>query len=241
MEDAVFYSTANHHNERQIRILSVGSLVSKPPTKEKRISIKVRMSLSGTVDMGSPEWIESAFLYVARNHQKVTLDNEFEGYCLEFSVENLFGEPIVSQNCIMRGFEVFEMGSDECPDVVISFTIRMPFSGNKKWEWFGQFVGEDVWVKFTPGEAGTAKVEEEDGTLLDDGENEDGPDGDEDSEEGEYDPDSGEVIEMPLEKSGPSVLKAFHEKTIENEQKRGRGRPKKDAVDPLTVESPMAF
>jgi hypothetical protein len=33
-----FYSIENRHNERQIRILSVGSLVSKPPTKEKRIS-----------------------------------------------------------------------------------------------------------------------------------------------------------------------------------------------------------
>ena len=140
----------------------------------------------------------------------------------------------------MKSFEIFEMGKEESPDVVMTFTVRMSFS-KSKWDWLGQFVGEDVWAKFTPGEAGTAKVEEEDGTLLDDGENEDGPDGEEDEEEGEYDPDSGEVIEMPSGKSGPSVLKSFHEKTVELEQKRGRGRPKKDAVDPLTVDSAMAF
>jgi hypothetical protein len=240
MLDNQFYAVENDHNIRQIRILSVGSLVSKQPAKEKRISIKVRMPLSGTINMGAPEQIDHAYLFVAQNHQKVTLDKEFDGYCIEFSVENLFGEPVVGNDCAMKSFEIFEMGKEESPDVVMTFTVRMSFS-KSKWDWLGQFVGEDVWAKFTPGEAGTAKVEEEDGTLLDDGENEDGPDGDEDSEEGEYDPDSGEVIEMPLEKSGPSVLKAFHEKTIENEQKRGRGRPKKDAVDPLTVESPMAF
>jgi hypothetical protein len=233
-----FYSIDNHHNERQIRILSVGSLVSKPPTKEKRISIKVRMPLSGTVNMGAPEWLDNAYVFVAKNHDTVTPNIEFKGYSIDFSVENLFGEPIASKDCIMRAFEVAEFGDEENPDVALSFTIRMPFSG-KRWEWLGNFVGEDVWAKFIPGEAGIAGQEEEDGTELDDGENDDqpglGPDN-------EFDP----VLDKPIEleydsgpklvKSGPDSLAAFHEGVVAQEVKRGRGRPKK-VVDPLTVQA----
>lgn len=239
MSEHVFFSTENRHNERLIRILSVGSLVSKPPTKEKRISIKVRMPLStggtGTGIMGAPEWLEAGYLFVAKHHDTVTPDIEFKGYCLEFSVANLFAEPVVTQDAMMRGFEIAEFGSEETPDVICSFTLRMGFS-RRKWDWLGQFVGEDVWVKFTPGEAGTAKVEEEDGTLLDDGEN------DADEDEGDLDPDNeteGDDPELDkpeeleyedgptLVRSGPKELAAFHEKEVEAEQKRGRGRPKK--------------
>lgn len=246
MSEHVFFSTESRHNERLIRILSVGSLVSKPPTKEKRISIKVSMPLStggtGTGIMGAPEWLEAGYLFVAKHHDTVTPDIEFKGYCLEFSVANLFAEPVVTQDAMMRGFEIAEFGSEETPDVICSFTLRMGFS-RRKWDWLGQFVGEDVWVKFTPGEAGTAKVEEEDGTLLDDGENDD----EESDEEGEDVPTSGEEdeteedsdLDTPEElvyedgptlvkgKSGPKDLAAFHEGQVEAEAKRGRGRPRK--------------
>ena len=233
-----FYAVENDHNIRQIRILSVGSLVSKPPIKEKRISIKVRMPLTGTVNMGAPEAFDNAYLFVSKNHQKVTLDNEFDGYCVEFSVENLFGEPIVGNDCSMRGFEIFEMGKEDAPDVVMTFNIRTKFSG-KKWDWLGQFVGEDVWAKFTPGDVGTAKVEQEqDGTTLDFGDN----DSDDDEESsGELElavPDGDEpdpVLDVPEEieyeepkgKHGPKQLAAFHENMIEIEEKRGPGRPKR--------------
>lgn len=218
MTDNTFYAVENGRNVRQIRILSVGSLVSKPPAKEKRISIKVRMTLSGTVNMGSPENIDAAYLFVAKNHQKIILDSEFEGYCIEFSVENLFGEPIVSNDCIMKSFEIFEMGKEESPDVVMTFNIRTPFSG-KKWDWFGQFVGEDVWAKFTPGEAGTAKVEEEDGTMLDDGEN-DEDEGDEPETNPQPDENSEldipEVLEYdePVGKSGPKKVPSGFDKPL---------------------------
>jgi hypothetical protein len=233
-----FYSTDNHHNERQIRILSVGSLVSKPPTKEKRISIKVRMPLSGTVNMGAPEWIDGAYMHCLKFHQNITPEEEFKGYSIDFSVENLFGEPIASKDCIMRAFEVAEYGSEETPDVALSFTIRMPFTG-KKWNFFGQYVGEEVWAKFTPGEAGTARADEEDGTELDDGENDDQPDLDPDNE---FDPvlDKPEELEYDsgpkLVKSGPAELASFHEGVVAQEVKRGRGSPKK-VVDPLTVQA----
>ena len=221
MADHTFYSTDNHHNERQIRILSVGSLVSKPPAKEKRISVKVRMPLSGTVNMGAPEWLDEAYLYVAKHSgDKVTPDIEFKGYSIDLSVENLFGEDIKSPNCIMRGFEIAEFGNEETPDVALSMTIRMPFS-SKKWTWLGQFVGEDVWAKFIPGEAGTAFVEDEDGTLLDDGEN----DG-----EADLDPDDEHDGPKLVKASGPKDLAAFHEGEVAKEAKKGPGRQKKSIV-----------
>ena len=235
MPDNEFYAVENGHNVRQIRILSVGSLVSKPPAKEKRISVKVRMILSETVNMGSPEKIDAAYMFVAKNHQKIILDSEFDGYCIELSVENLFGEPIVANDCIMKGFEIFEMGKEDSPDVVMTLTVRMNFS-KSKWDWLGQFVGEDVWAKFTPGEAGTAKVEEEDGTLLDDGENDDEDDLDPDNEmetgDGN-DPDLDTPEELEYEDgpklihSGPKDLAAFHEKVVESGGKKGPGRPRK--------------
>jgi hypothetical protein len=241
MADHTFFSTENRHNERQIRILSVGSLVSKPPTKEKRISIKVRMPLStggiGTGTMGAPAWLDEAYRYVASHGgDKITPDIEFKGYSIDLSTENLFGDDIKSANCIMRGFEIAEFGNEETPDVVLSFTLRMPFSG-KKWNYLGQYVGEDVWAKFIPGEAGTAFVESEDGTLLDDGENEqDDLDPDNEMETGEGDdPELDKPEELEYEdgptlvkgKSGPKDLAAFHEGQVEAEAKRGPGRPRK--------------
>jgi hypothetical protein len=247
MSTSNFFSTENRHNERLIRILSVGSLVSKPPTKEKRISIKVRMPLSnggvGTGIMGAPEFIEAGYMFVAKHGDTVTPDMEFKGYALEFSAENLFGEPILAGDSIMRGFEISEFGNEEAPDVVLSFTIRIPFSGNR-WQWLGMFVGEDVWAKFTPGEAGTVRVEtEQDGTLLDDGENDDDEDeGDEpdtlpDSGDGD-DPELDKPEELEYEspdprislvaggKSGPKDLAAFHDQELDKGTKTAVRRPR---------------
>jgi hypothetical protein len=235
MAEHVFYETANRHNERQIRILSVGSLVSKPPTKEKRISIKARMPLSGASNLGAPAWINEAYFYVGKHSgDTITPDIEFKGYSIELSVENLFGDNIKSPNCIMRGFEIAEFGNEETPDVVLSFTIRMPFS-TKNWNYLGQYVGEDVWAKFIPGEAGTAFVESEDGTLLDDGENDqvDHGDLDQDHQEEGFDPELDKPEELEYDSgpklvhSGPKELAAYHEQVVEGEVKRGRGRPKK--------------
>ncbi len=222
MAEHVFYAVENHHNERQIKILSVGSLVSKPPTKEKRISIKAKMPLSGTVNMGSPEWLDSAYAYVASHGgDTITPDIEFKGYSIDFSVENLFGENVSSPNCTMRGFEITECGNEETPDVVLNMTLRIPFS-TKLWQFLGQYVGDDVWARFVPGTAGDAGEEEEDGTLLDDGENDDA--------EVDLDPDrEHDGPTLVLGKSGPKDLAAFHEGEEAKEAKR-RGRPKKSVV-----------
>ena len=243
MADTVFYSTEERRNERPLRILSVGSLVSKPPTKEKRISIKVRMPLSGVSNMGAPSWLDHAFTYVAQNHDVVSPVIEFKGYDLTFSADNLFGTEVKCPNGAMRKFSIFEAGDAENPDVVCEFLLRVGFS-TAAWDWLGQFVGDDVFVKFVPGEPGKVEAAEQDGTLLDDGENDEDedeePEGEDDEEldeESELDPDSGRVVVMPPAKSGPKDLAAFHENEVAKEQKRGRGRPRK-VVDPLTVNAP---
>jgi hypothetical protein len=210
--------------------------VSKPPTKEKRISIKVRMPLSGTINMGAPEWLDNIFIFVSKNHDMVTPDIEFKGYSIGFNADNLFGaEGFNGQECTMKGFQIYEAGDAENPDVVMDFSIRLQFA-TKRWDWLGQYVGDDVWCKFTPGESGTAQVDtEQDGTLLDDGENdaEDEGDLDPDNETEGDDPELDKPEELEYEsgpslvRSGPKELAAFHEKEVEAEQKRGRGRPKK--------------
>ena len=248
MADHTFYSTENHHNERQIRIMSVGSLVSKPPAKEKRISIKARMLLSGTVNMGAPEFIDNGYMFVAKNHgQTVTPSEEFKGYSIDFSVENLFGVNVSNKNCTMRSFEITEIGEEEAPDVVLNFTLRMQFS-TALWNWCGQYVGDEIWARFTPPEALGASEDEEDGTTLDDGENDEDssvPDGE------EFDPALDTPVTLEYEdgpklvtKSGPAELAAFHADLQKDVQEvvRKRGRPRKNPVDPITVESPaMAF
>ena len=223
MAEHVFYSTEERRNERQIRILSVGSLVSKPPTKEKRISIKVRMPLSGATNMGAPEWLDNAYVFVAQNHDTVTPNIEFKGFTIDFSTENLFGESVSSPDTIMRAFEIAEFSDAENPDVAMTFTIRMQFS-TAMWDWLGQYVGDDVWAKFVPGEAGVAVPSgEEDGTTLDDGNNEEA---DAEETEGEEvgqaeEPDDPRLAATPT-KSGPKELAAFHEGEVQNEEARGR-------------------
>lgn len=234
MSTHTFYSTSNDHNVRQIRILSVGSLVSKPPTKEKRISVKVRMPLSGPSNMGAPEWLDNAYTFVAKSQDSVTPNIEFKGYSIDFSVENLFGESVSSPSCAMRGFEVYEAGDVENPDVVMDFSLRMGFS-TALWNWFGQYVGDDVWVKFTPGTADDSSNGEDDGTLLDDGENDEEETAEESVAKSQEAADdffgSNEEEEEPAPhgKSGPKELQAFHEEQVEAEQATGRKKKGKSA------------
>jgi hypothetical protein len=191
MPNDQFYEVKGKKNQRQLTIVGVALLVSKPPTKEKRCRIKVRMILNSKSNAGAPEWLDSAFVYVGQHHQTVTPPEEFRGYQLEFSADNLFGpKRTKSPKCQMRAFEVSEFGERENPDVACTFTIYTPWSG-KLWNWLGQFGGEEVWCSFTPG--------------TDDDEKEDHASKDEDEEEEE------EKEKPKTGKSGPKELKAFHE------------------------------
>ena len=87
------------------------------------------------------------------------------------------------------------------------------------------------------GEAGGSDDSKEEQEIDNDGEN------DEDEDEGDLDPDNEteKAIDQELDKpeeleyeagptlvrSGPKELAAFHEKVVDGEEKRGRGRPRK--------------
>lgn len=246
MADTVFYSTENHHNERELTIVNAALLVSKPPTKEKRIRIKIRMLLSGSVNMGSPAWLDKCYAFVAENGDKIQPSIEFKGYDLHFSAQNLFeAEGPKAPRCQMKKFEILEVGSSESPDVAAEWTIYAPFS-TALWEWLGAFGGETCWCSFTPGVAeseppeGDTDEDEEDEDETDEEEDSDVPEGGEDDTEAS-EGSEGQILSLVPSKSGPKDLAAYHEKQLDGEQKRGRGRPRKTPVDPLTVNEATAF
>jgi len=201
MSEHVWYSTANNHNERELTIVNAALLISKPPTKEKRVRVKVRMMLSGTINMGSPEWLDKAYAYVAENGDKISPQLELRGYDLKFSADNLFEKNGVNvSHCDMRSFEIVEFGSAEEPDVVANFCIYLPFS-TAIWGWLGQFGGETCWCSFTPGvpteDKPAGPSDDQPALTAGDDEGEDDEEGEEDEaevreidEETELDPDN---------------------------------------------------
>lgn len=242
MSEHVWYSTANSHNERELTIVNATLLISKPPTKEKRVRVKVRMFLSGTVNMGSPEWLDKAYAYVAETGDKISPQLELRGYDLKFSADTLFDTNGVSAtHCDMRSFEIVEFGSTEEPDVVVNFCIYLPFS-TAIWAWLGQFGGDACFCSFTPSVPGLVESSHQpgdvalvEGNLLGDGEEE------EEDDEPEFDEDVEDEEEASAGgRSGPKELAAYHESVVQGEVKKGRGRPRK-IVDPLTVQEPAVF
>ena len=241
MADHNFYETTNNHNQRELTIVNVALLVGKAPTKEKRVRIKVRMIMSGHPNMGAPDWLSAAQIFVSQWHDPVYPAIDFKGYDLHFSTENLFGaEGVKSPRCQMRSFEVAEFGPSEQPDVVANFVIYSPFS-TALWAWLGQYGGDSCWCSLTPGlgEAGSASEDEPDG------DNEDEIDADEPDEDTEnsddQDEDTGLALVPSGGKSSAKDLAAYHLDELEKEAKRGRGRPRKTPVDPLTVDAATAF
>lgn len=226
MSQHVFYSTDNGRNERKVTILKVTGLVGRQPSKEKRINLNLRMPLLD--NMGAPTWIDNAMIFVGKNHDDVTArDIDFQGYTISFSTDaTLFGSKgFTAKSCRMRSFVITEIGGEgDNSEVVMEFQIRMPDS-KARWNWLGQFNGEEVWARFIPGEkAEVSKGETEDN----------GPDDDDGEEVDEHDEDDASQdaatgtapLQFPTKragkkKSGPADLRSFHEKQA------GKKTPKK--------------
>jgi hypothetical protein len=242
MADHNYYEVTNGHNQREITIVNVALLVGKAPTKEKRIRIKVRDVLSGHPNMGAPDWLSAAAIFVGQWHDPVYPAIDFKGYDFHFSADNLFGaEGVKSPRGQMRGFEITEFGPSEEPDVVANFTLYAPFS-TALWSYLGQYGGDSVWCSFTPG-LGESGEPEDDGDDVDDEDEDQELDPDNETEAGEDD--GGEddtVLEEPddprlaLEdgaKHGPKDLKEFHEKELEKAAKPPKTRTPKGFGKPL--------
>lgn len=215
MSDHTFYSPEHRRNERELRLLDCRMNVGKEPTKEKRITMNLRMVLSGISNAGSPEWLDNAYVYVSKNHDPIFPTIEFRGYDLEFSSSNLFGpKAIGAPGTMMRGFAIKEIGGQERPDVVVEFAVRMPFS-RKRWNWFGEMCGDAVWVKFTAGEAGTS---------TDKGDDDEPEDKTPDLFEGKDGDEPAAAVAAPKRshhKANPSdALKQYHEKVASSKPKK---------------------
>ena len=123
--------------------LNVGSLVAKPPTKEKRIRSRCVMPcperstwelLSGSTMRRNlcKEW-----------HDTVILAIDFKGYIYHFSADNLFGAQGVKLRIArMHSFEIIEVGDAENPDVVINFVDQYTRSPRSLGTYLGQYVGD---------------------------------------------------------------------------------------------------
>jgi len=217
MSDHTFYSVENGRNERKLTILSVTGNVGRAPTKEKRISLKLRMPLAD--NMGAPDWIDKAHTFVGQNHDPVgPMNVDFQGYVLSFAADQtLFGKKgFTASSCRMRGFIVHEVGQEDKLDVVMEFSVRMPFT-QSRWNWLGQYNGEEVFIKFVPGE----KAEPTRGTTEEDDDSEQESAADDKDEDDA--PPAVAATSPPLQfpeptanrakkRSGPEDLKKFHEK-----------------------------
>lgn len=148
MAETVFFDKRRKGNERKITLQNVLLLVGKAPTKSKRIKIRIQMLISGQKMTGVPEWLVNAYDFVAKNHDTVTPDVKFNGFDINFSTQQLFGEQSVNAvKCQMKSFVVSEIGDSENPDVALSFLVYSSFSTGL-WNWLGQMGGEEVWAKF---------------------------------------------------------------------------------------------
>jgi hypothetical protein len=148
MSETVFFDKKKKANQRKVVVTSPVGLQGKPPTKDKRIKLKVQMPLSGQKMLGYPEWLINAYDFVSNNHDTVTPELQFRGFDLEFSSANLFGkETVKAPKSQMKSFEITEVGDSENPEIVLNFLVYAPFS-TALWEWFGQMYGEEVWCKF---------------------------------------------------------------------------------------------
>lgn len=151
MSEHIFYSKGKRANHRKVRIGNIQCLLNK--AKEKRIKLRLSMTLSGQKQAGTPEWISAAHVFVAQNHDPVSPQVEFSGFDIAFSSENLFGENAsLASKCQMKKFVVTEQGGEDDAEVVLNFLVYAPFSTGL-WEWAGQMIGDDVWAKFEQIEA----------------------------------------------------------------------------------------
>lgn len=163
MSDHVFYSRPNRGNQRKVTLGPPQMLISKPPTKSKRIKLKLTMGLSTQKHTGAPEWITNAFEFVSKNHDPVAPEVDFKGFDINFATENLFQQDgITAVKSQLRSFRIEEQGDSENPDVVMVFYVYAAFS-TALWEWLGQMAGDEVWAKFVQIEQ---PAEEEDDNQL---------------------------------------------------------------------------
>lgn len=188
MADHVFFEKGrNRGNTRAITIKGARLLPGRAPSNLKRIIIPVVMPLSNQKTAGTPDWIADAHAFVAKSGDTVSPEVKFKGFDIDFATENrnLFNDGKISApKCSMSGFSVHTQGSEEEPDIVLSFTIHAPFS-TQLWDYLGQVSNDDVWARFEQSAAAESDDDQEDLELDEDAGDDDADETDEGDEDGE--------------------------------------------------------
>ena len=197
MSDTVFFARngRSRGNERKVIIRGATLLVSKAPTKEKRIKLRISDNLTAGKKAGMPDWVAAALAFVAENHDTVTPDVTLKGFNVEFSDDNLFAKPVQAVKATLRNFVINEQGEAEKKDVIISFLFYAPYS-DKLWRWAGQMSAEDIWAKYE--QIAEPEEDEEEGEEELELVGEDSEDTEDEIEDGDLAPDD-EYDEVPAE------------------------------------------
>jgi hypothetical protein len=225
----------------------IQSVLLKSKGNEKRMKLTVSMPLSNTNLTNAPEPFLTQFSVSekedsASNH--AAIDVQFDSMAVSiYSIDEIAQPTVVSQGALLHRFAMIGKGTGEKRTVSLDFLIYLPATtALREWEW-NNIKGE-FFLEAAPSQH-ALPLEDEADEEENEGDEEEEPD-----KEGELDPDNeteaGEEPTLSLvhSKSGPSDLAAYHEKQLDQEQRRPRGRPKgstKNRVDPLTVNEATAF
>lgn len=146
-ENVLFLRGRNKGNERRATIKAPQGMVSRKPTKEKRIKFRIEITLTGGKTGGLSSWLEADLSFVAEHKQTVTEDKKFEGVTVNLDDNSLFTKPVVATSCKIRGIVVDTQGASDDPEVVLHFLVYTAYT-DKLWRWIGGLMGEEVWARF---------------------------------------------------------------------------------------------
>lgn len=133
---------------QQLTLKTFTCLVGKAPTKAKRLRMGFTLDLTSGDVKGMPEWMQGARDFVMRTGQTVTEDVGASGINMTFGDPNLFKKkPVEAPRADLRKFVVFQAGSEDEPETLVSFTAYAQFSTDLN-RWLGQMAGEAFTATF---------------------------------------------------------------------------------------------
>lgn len=160
MSESIFYPVKRKANEHKVTVMQTTSLISKAPTRQKRIKMRFVMNLTKMTKgklAASPEWILDALEQVQKHGSSVketeaTFTMDLEIWPLNSDQAKLFDdgpEKVQAARCTIKGFQFSNLGDSEDPEVAMTFPVYTAYTENL-WRAAGAMGGKEVWVKFTP-------------------------------------------------------------------------------------------
>jgi hypothetical protein len=174
METQTFFSGSN-------RRVILGSPTLQ--TTSRRVSIPIRMPLSGEAFTGMPDWIGTAYTAVSKYLTEASPDvQQISDVTLGFYNDKPTGELFAPPSAKvpaseLKNFSVTRVGDpDEDPEVELQFKAFIPFSRDF-WGWIGEMAGKEVYMAFPSTLGGTVTVKPTTKSLPLDDDNSENDDG----------------------------------------------------------------